>query len=69
MYGFLVTGGTEIDFTPITNALSSSFSVAQIAAIVGIVIAAGVGLAVMWFGARKITRAVIGAFKTGKISF
>lgn len=69
MLGFLATGGTSIDFSPITDALSASLTVAQIASVIGIIIASCIGLAIMWWGARKIMRAVVTGFKTGKISF
>ncbi len=58
-----------IDFSPITNALTGSINVAQVAAIIGIILASSVGIYVFWWGARKLVRAVITAFSKGKIKF
>ena len=68
MKGGIYMEGT-LDFTPITSALAESVNIAVVGQIVGAVLAASVGIAVFWFGGRKIIGAVMGAFKSGKIRF
>lgn len=58
-----------MDFSPIVEALSNIASVEQVIAIIGVVIAAGAGLVLTWFGARKITSAVMSALKKGTLRF
>jgi hypothetical protein len=57
------------DFTAVQTALTSDFTIAEIAALIASVIGATVGFALLWFGARKLVSAIITAFKTGKIRF
>lgn len=52
----------------VTEAVTGQFSIATIASIVGIVLAACVGLFLFWWGARKVVRMISSAFKGGKIS-
>ena len=52
----------------VTNAVTSQFSIETIASIIGIVLAACVGLFLFWWGARKVVRMISSAFKGGKIS-
>lgn len=68
MFAYLATS-TNIDLSPIADALTSSVNVGQIGTVVGAVIAGGIGLSVFWFGARKLTKSVMSAFKTGKLKF
>lgn len=58
-----------MDFSAITNALSNVASTEQVLAILGVVIGAGAGLVLTWFGARKITSAVMSALKKGTLRF
>lgn len=51
-------------FTDVTGTINIS-SVVQILAIV---VAACVGLVLMWFGIRKVIKIIMGAFRKGKIS-
>ena len=70
MFGLLATGGsTGIDYSSIVSALADNVSAAQVAALIGVIIAACITPALMWFGARKILASVMKAFKTGKIHF
>jgi hypothetical protein len=64
---FLETSG--VDFSAITTALSASINAGQISAIIGTILGSTVGIAVLWWGARKLVHAVVSAFKTGKIRF
>lgn len=52
----------------VTEAVTGQFSIATIASIIGIVLAACVGLFLFWWGARKVVRMISSAFKGGKIS-
>ncbi|MEM3713891.1 MAG: hypothetical protein QXF82_02960 [Nitrososphaeria archaeon] len=60
---------TGTDLEPIKTALQSAFTVGEIASVIGIVIATGVSFVLLWWGARKLVNAIIGAFKTGKLRF
>jgi ABC-type microcin C transport system permease subunit YejE len=51
----------------VTSSVLSNFSIANIAAIIGIVIGAVVGLFLFWWGARWVVKRVTGAFKSGKL--
>ncbi len=57
------------DFSSITTAVTSKVTVAEVSALIGAVIAGGIGFVILWWGARKLVRAIIGAFKSGKIRF
>lgn len=57
------------DFSVITDALATAFNVGEIASIIATIVTSTVGVAILWFGARKLVNAVIGAFKSGKIRF
>lgn len=58
-----------VDFSDITDALTGAFNAGQIASLIGLGLASGLGLAVLWWGARKLTNIIVTAFKTGKIKF
>lgn len=60
---------TPIDYSPITNALTNSITVTEIATIIGIILGSTLGIALFWWGARKLVKAIVTAFKTGKIKF
>lgn len=64
---FLTVTPAPTDFSAITNALSGSINVTTIGTVVGAVLGAGVGLAVFWFGGRKIVNGAMNAFRSGKI--
>lgn len=59
---------TAADWKPILDAVTSQISVANVAAVLGTVVGAGVGFAFFWWGGRKALRALMAAFKKGKIS-
>ncbi len=52
----------------VTDAVTGEFDIATIASIIGIVLAACVGLFLFWWGARKVVRMISSAFKGGRIS-
>jgi len=51
----------------VTNSVTSNFSIANIAQIIGIVIGAVVGLFLFWWGARWVVKRITGAFRSGKL--
>ena len=53
----------------IKSALTGAFSASEVATVIAGVIGAGSGLVVLWFGARKLSRGIMGAFKSGKLKF
>ncbi len=62
------TSVTSADWEPILDAVTGQISVANVATVLGTIAAAGVGFAFFWWGARKALRALMAAFKKGKIS-
>lgn len=66
------TGGTTTvtanDWQPVIDALTAQVSVSTIVAVLAVVVAACVGLVFMWWGVRKAVRALMAAFRRGKIS-
>ncbi|MEM0173558.1 MAG: hypothetical protein QXI16_03515 [Sulfolobaceae archaeon] len=57
------------DLDAVKTALTTAFTPTEIASVIGIIIGAGVGFVLLWWGARKLVNAIIGAFKTGKLRF
>ena len=60
---------TTTDFSVILEALKSSYNPAEITALIATVLGASVGISFIWWGGRKLVRAVMTAFTTGKIHF
>lgn len=64
--------GTNIvspdDFTGVLDALTAQISVSSIVGVLVVLVGATVGLAFMWWGVRKLVRALMAAFKKGKVS-
>lgn len=61
------TVSTAIDVGSLVTALSSSVTPADIVTLLGVVIAAGMGFVLVWFGSRKVVAGFMGALKKGKI--
>lgn len=59
---------TSADFSSILTTLQGQLSVPTVVEVLAIAAGACAGFAFMWWGVRKITRALMGAFKKGKIS-
>lgn len=59
---------TSSDWSSVMTALTGQISVATVVEVLAVVAAACVGLAFMWWGVRKATRALMSAFKKGKVS-
>lgn len=64
-----MTEVSSMDFSSLVSSLQSSCSSTEILTLVGTIVGASAGLMLAWFGARKISKAVITAFKGGKIKF
>ena len=62
------TGVSSSDFQSVMTALQGQISVATVVEVLAVVAGACVGLAFMWWGVRKLTRALMSAFKKGKVS-
>lgn len=67
---FLTAGNivSSSDFQSVMDALTGQISVSTIVGILGTCATASVGLTFMWWGVRKVVRALMSAFKKGKIS-
>lgn len=63
--------GTAISstaFDAVLEALTAQISVSAVVEVLAVVAGACVGFAFMWWGVRKATRALMSAFKKGRIS-
>lgn len=59
---------TSADFMSVITAMQDQISVTTVVGILGTVVAVSVGFAFMWWGVRKVSRALMSAFKKGRIS-
>lgn len=59
---------TSSAWASVMTALTGQISVATVVEVLAVVAGACVGLAFMWWGVRKATRALMSAFKKGKVS-
>lgn len=55
-------------WSSVMTALTGQISVSTVVEVLAVVAGACVGLAFMWWGVRKATRALMSAFKKGKVS-
>lgn len=55
------------DWAPITEAINAQINVTTIVAVLASVVTACIALVFMWWGIRKVTRAIMAAFKRGKL--
>lgn len=56
------------DFQSVLTALTGQISVSSVVGVLAAAAGAAVGLAFMWWGARKLVRVLMAAFKKGKVS-
>lgn len=63
-----ITAITSSDFSSVLSTLQAQISVGTIVEVLAVTAGACVGLAFMWWGVRKLTRALMSAFKKGKVS-
>lgn len=62
------TAITSADFSSVLQQLQAQISVATVVEVLAVLAGACVGLAFMWWGVRKLVRAIMSAFKKGKVS-
>lgn len=62
------TAVTSSDWSSVMTALTGQISVSTVVEVLAVIAGACVGLAFMWWGVRKLTRALMSAFKKGKVS-
>lgn len=55
-------------FQSVLTALQGQISVSTVVGVLAAAAGAAVGLAFMWWGVRKLVRALMSAFKKGKVS-
>lgn len=60
---------TSADWAPVMEAMTGQISVATVVGVIAAVVAAGIGLVFMWWGIRKAAKALMAAFKSGKLKF
>lgn len=56
------------DFQSVLDAITGQISVSTIVGVLGTCATVSVGLVFMWWGVRKVLRALMSAFKKGRIS-
>lgn len=62
------TAVTASDWESVITAMTGQVSVATIVGVLDTVVAACIGIVFMWWGVRKAVRALMAAFRKGKIS-
>ncbi len=59
---------TAADWASVISAMTAQISVATIVGVMATIVAACIGIVFMWWGVRKAVRALMAAFRKGKIS-
>ena len=59
---------TAADWSAVVDAMTGQISVATIVGVMATIVAACIGIVFMWWGVRKAVRALMAAFRKGKIS-
>ena len=62
------TAVTASDWESVITAMTGQVSVATIVGVLATIVAACLGIVFMWWGVRKAVRALMAAFRKGKIS-
>ena len=62
------TAVTASDWESVITAMTGQVSVATIVGVLATVVAVCIGIVFMWWGVRKAVRALMAAFRKGKIS-
>lgn len=62
------TAVTASDWESVITAMTGQVSVATIVGVLATVVGACIGIVFMWWGVRKAVRALMAAFRKGKIS-
>lgn len=72
MMPMALTAGTQAitssDFMSVVTKLQEQISVSTVVEVLAVTAGVCVGLAFMWWGVRKVTHALMSAFRKGKIS-
>ena len=66
--GGAATAVTASDWAPVISAMTAQISVSTIVGVMATIVAACIGIVFMWWGVRKAVRALMAAFRKGKIS-
>lgn len=66
--GGIATAVTASDWASVISAMTAQISVATIVGVMATIVAACIGIVFMWWGVRKAVRALMAAFRKGKIS-
>ena len=59
---------TASDWASVISAMTAQISVGTIVAVLATIVGACIGIVFMWWGVRKAVRALMAAFRKGKIS-
>ena len=62
------SAATAADWASVISAMTAQISVATIVGVMATIVAACIGIVFMWWGVRKAVRALMAAFRKGKIS-
>lgn len=70
MQGMLAASTTvsSTDWASVITAMTEQISVSTVVGVVAATVTAGIGLVFMWWGVRKAARALMSAFRKGKLS-
>lgn len=68
LQGGTATAVTASDWASVISAMTAQISVATIVGVMATIVAACIGIVFMWWGVRKAVRALMAAFRKGKIS-
>ena len=66
--GGAATAVTASDWASVISAMTAQISVGTIVGVMATIVAACIGIVFMWWGVRKAVRALMAAFRKGKIS-
>ena len=66
--GGISTAVTASDWASVISAMTAQISVGTIVGVLATIVAACIGIVFMWWGVRKAVRALMAAFRKGKIS-
>ena len=64
----MLTAVSATDFQGVLEVIEGQISVTTVAGILTAAATASIGLVFMWWGVRKVIRALMSAFRKGKIS-
>jgi hypothetical protein len=62
------TAVTAADWASVISAMTAQISVATIVGVLAAIVASCIGIVFLWWGVRKAVRALMAAFRKGKIS-